>query len=280
MCLGSTLRLTPEDAEAVTDVFPDSQVSLYDGCLMKIVLEDVSLEIKILTIVPLSCSIRHRGERVEALETSLQSVAVHDDEDFSIYDWIAPLLEIYETATHLESEKETLCQEEKAREGERQATVQEEREREREEERKRVFNFDRGSIVRGPDLVDRKSRFYAHVARVTSYDEAKAFFNYLRYTDKRIETATHNMHAWRYKDRDTLKICADYDDDGEAGAGAKMLFLLNRQERDDVCVVVTRHFGGILLGPSRFKRISETSLAALAVYDAECAKRSTSKQRK
>ena len=45
------------------------------------------------------------------------------------------------------------------------------------------------------------------------------------------------------------------DDDGESGASDKLLFLLQRAQAMNVVVVVTRWFGGIHLGPDRFKHI-------------------------
>jgi len=44
----------------------------------------------------------------------------------------------------------------------------------------------------------------------------------------------------------------DYDDDGEAAAGGRLLHLLQMTDARNVCVVVSRWYGGILLGPSRF----------------------------
>lgn len=52
----------------------------------------------------------------------------------------------------------------------------------------------------------------------------------------------------------------DYDDDGEAAAGGRLLHLLQMTDARNVCVVVSRWYGGILLGPSRFA-ISECGIA-------------------
>ena len=49
---------------------------------------------------------------------------------------------------------------------------------------------------------------------------------------------------------------ADNDDDGEDGAGNKMATLLDIMRAQDVFVMVTRWFGGIKLGPDRFKHIA------------------------
>uniref|UniRef100_A0A7S0V3I6 Impact N-terminal domain-containing protein n=1 Tax=Polytomella parva TaxID=51329 RepID=A0A7S0V3I6_9CHLO len=55
-------------------------------------------------------------------------------------------------------------------------------------------------------------------------------------------------------------ICIqDYDDDGETHAGARLLHLLQVLNVTNVAVVVSRWFGGTLLGPSRFAIINDTA---------------------
>lgn len=56
-------------------------------------------------------------------------------------------------------------------------------------------------------------------------------------------------------------VLQDYDDDGEAAAGGRLLHLLQMTDARNVCVVVSRWYGGILLGPSRFA-ISESGCCA------------------
>lgn len=51
----------------------------------------------------------------------------------------------------------------------------------------------------------------------------------------------------------------DGDDDGEAAAGGRLLHLLQVADARNVCVVVSRWYGGILLGPSRFGLINNTA---------------------
>jgi putative IMPACT (imprinted ancient) family translation regulator len=58
----------------------------------------------------------------------------------------------------------------------------------------------------------------------------------------------------------------DYDDDGETAAGARMLHLLQVADCRNVVVVVSRWFGGVLLGPSRFTFINN---AARMLLEAE-----------
>ena len=60
-------------------------------------------------------------------------------------------------------------------------------------------------------------------------------------------------------------MVADYDDDGETQAGARLKHLLEILELDNVLVVVTRWFGGTLLGSDRFKHIKQAARDALEV---------------
>jgi putative IMPACT (imprinted ancient) family translation regulator len=55
----------------------------------------------------------------------------------------------------------------------------------------------------------------------------------------------------------------DNDDDGETAAGGRLAHLLHILEVDNVLVVVTRYFGGIHLGPDRFKHINQAARNAL-----------------
>jgi Uncharacterized protein family UPF0029 len=58
----------------------------------------------------------------------------------------------------------------------------------------------------------------------------------------------------------------DYDDDGETAAGSRLLKLLTIVGAENVVVVVSRWFGGVLLGPSRFTHINNAARAILDQY--------------
>ncbi|KAF6257173.1 ribosomal protein S5 domain 2-type protein [Scenedesmus sp. NREL 46B-D3] len=51
----------------------------------------------------------------------------------------------------------------------------------------------------------------------------------------------------------------DFDDDGEAAAGGRLLHLLQVADVQNAVVVVSRWFGGVLLGPARFGLINNTA---------------------
>lgn len=89
-----------------------------------------------------------------------------------------------------------------------------------------------------------KSRFIAHIKPVSSEDEAKAFINEVKQQHKE---ATHNCSAYTVGDQMNIQKA---NDDGEPSgtAGVPMLEILKKLDVHNVCVVVTRYFGGIKLG--------------------------------
>ena len=89
-----------------------------------------------------------------------------------------------------------------------------------------------------------KSRFIAHIKPVSSEDEAKAFINEIKQQHKE---ATHNCSAYTVGDQMNIQKA---NDDGEPSgtAGVPMLDILKKLDVHNVCVVVTRYFGGIKLG--------------------------------
>lgn len=109
-------------------------------------------------------------------------------------------------------------------------------------------------IVAGEPITDRKSKFVAHGAAVRSLEEVEAVKDALL-QDRRIARATHNMVAYRFHDA-SGDLYEGRDDDGETGAGDRMLSLLRLLGTDGAVVVVTRWYGGIQLGHDRFTHIN------------------------
>jgi hypothetical protein len=105
-------------------------------------------------------------------------------------------------------------------------------------------------------VTDMKSTFIAHVAPVTSPDQASLYIAHLLASDKRIRTATHNITAWRIRDESSGTTYQDSDDDGETAAGARVLHLMQLMGLWNAVVVVTRWYGGVKLGPRRFAVIN------------------------
>ena len=93
------------------------------------------------------------------------------------------------------------------------------------------------------EFVERRSRFIGYCKPVSSEQEAIDFIN-----EKRSEhwNATHNVYAYSLREGNIKR----YSDDGEPSgtAGMPTLDVITKNEIYDVCVVVTRYFGGVLLG--------------------------------
>ncbi|KAK6903984.1 hypothetical protein I203_107495 [Kwoniella mangroviensis CBS 8507] len=116
-------------------------------------------------------------------------------------------------------------------------------------------------------IVDRKSTFVGHAVRVTNEREIPLIIHELL-NDKKIAKAAHPaIFAYRLV-REVGGAAgkvyeSDYDDDGETAAGSRLKHLLDILELENVLIVVTRWFGGIHLGPDRFKHINQAARDAL-----------------
>ncbi len=92
-------------------------------------------------------------------------------------------------------------------------------------------------------FIEKHSEFIGYLAPVTTNDEAVAFINEIKSKHRK---ATHNVYAYILRDDNIVR----YSDDGEpqGTAGVPVLDVLKKRGLTDVCCVVTRYFGGILLG--------------------------------
>ncbi|AET37844.1 Yih1p Ecym_2091 [Eremothecium cymbalariae DBVPG len=115
--------------------------------------------------------------------------------------------------------------------------------------------------IQSEPVTDRASTFIAFAAHVNSEEEAFKKLDLLK-TDRRIMKATHVMAAWRIQGSGGITY-QDSDDDGETAAGGRMLHLLTIMDAWNVIVAVSRWFGGIRLGPDRFKHINSTTREAI-----------------
>ena len=90
----------------------------------------------------------------------------------------------------------------------------------------------------------KKSRFICHAKRVYSEEEARDFITAIK---KEHYKATHNCSAFIVGERSEIKRTSD-DGEPSGTAGVPMLGVLENHNLTNVCVVVTRYFGGIKLG--------------------------------
>ena len=114
------------------------------------------------------------------------------------------------------------------------------------------------TVYRGGEgeIVEKKSRFIATVKPVSSEEEATAFIAEMK---KKYWDARHNCSAFVLGGRQEITRCSD---DGEPAqtAGRPMLDVLLREGLTDVAVVVTRYFGGVLLGTGGLVRAYQAAV--------------------
>ena len=110
---------------------------------------------------------------------------------------------------------------------------------------------------------EKKSRFIAAAAHVETEAEAVAFLEQIRAANR---TARHNVYAYKLRAGNRER----YSDDGEPAktAGTPVLEVIGHSGLTDLIVVVTRYFGGILLGTGGLVR-AYTTAASSALAAAE-----------
>ena len=128
--------------------------------------------------------------------------------------------------------------------------------------------IDRYRTVRGAgskEIVIKKSRFIGHVKPVDSEDDANAFIEEIK---KLHWNATHNCSAYMIGERDEIQ---KQSDDGEPSgtAGKPILEVIRNQGLKNVAIVVTRYFGGIMLGAGGLIRAyTDGAVAAIEAGEA------------
>ncbi|XP_054714131.1 protein IMPACT-like [Uloborus diversus] len=136
-------------------------------------------------------------------------------------------------------------------------------------------------IAHGEPITDRKSVFQAHAAKVLTVQQVKQVLDELK-QNRKIASATHNIYAYRIA-REKGTFLQDCEDDGETKAGSILLHLLQILNVVNVLVVVSRWYGGIHLGPDRFKHINNAArilLCELGLTNDEKTSSGTSKSQK
>ena len=116
------------------------------------------------------------------------------------------------------------------------------------------------AVVHAKQITDEGSIFQGHASRLSNnISVSDVLANLLR--DHRIAKAHHNIYAFRTGQGPTLKESCN--DDGEHGAGNKLLEMLREKNCTDTIVVCTRWYGGTHIGPKRFTHIKNSAQSAL-----------------
>ncbi len=109
------------------------------------------------------------------------------------------------------------------------------------------------------EIIEKKSRFIGYIKPVSTEEEATVFLNEIR---KKHWDATHNVYAYVLRENSINR----FSDDGEPAktAGAPVLDVILKEGLADVIIVVTRYFGGTLLGTGGLvKAYSRSAKAAI-----------------
>jgi len=139
--------------------------------------------------------------------------------------------------------------------------IKENKESKKDEEENKNYNYekflkDKGLV--GETIIDRASTFQAHIIKIKNKEDAQ-FYKKCLLNQKKIKKATHNITIYRYINEDTNQVVEDYNDDGEDGAGYRLLGVIQKMKLVNIFVMVSRWFGGTLLHQDRFKRINDSA---------------------
>ena len=108
-----------------------------------------------------------------------------------------------------------------------------------------------------------KSRFIAHAKSVSSKEEADCFIAEIK---QKYKDATHNVPAYVIGDKMQIQWASD-DGEPQGTSGAPIVQMIVNEGLTNICVVVTRYFGGIKLGTGGLVR-AYTSSAKMAILAA------------
>ena len=108
------------------------------------------------------------------------------------------------------------------------------------------------------EIVEKKARFICYVRPVKNEEEAGAFVDGIK---KKHWDARHNCSAMVIGDNNEFSRCSD-DGEPSGTAGRPMLDVLINEGYHDVAVVVTRYFGGVLLGTGGLLRAYQAAVKA------------------
>ncbi|SCU82401.1 LANO_0B06084g1_1 [Lachancea nothofagi CBS 11611] len=132
-------------------------------------------------------------------------------------------------------------------------------------------------------IMDKKSKFQGRCCSIKSQDEIPKILQTLVDSNKSVSKASHqHMYAWRTGETAVVQVLGSkrgkkgakvetqirnleqgFSDCGEAGAGQRLLVLLERSGVVNVLVVVTRWYGGTPLGSARFRHIAAAGVESL-----------------
>ena len=119
------------------------------------------------------------------------------------------------------------------------------------------------------ETVEKKSKFIANIFHIENKEEAEIIISNIK---KEYYDARHNCFAYSFYDEKSMQIYSRSSDDGEPSgtAGVPILSVINGNNLVNVLIVVTRYFGGILLGTGglvrAYKEVAEKVVLNSKMY--------------
>lgn len=100
-------------------------------------------------------------------------------------------------------------------------------------------------------LQEKKSKFISYIFNINSKEEAEKYISDIRNNNKE---ARHVVYIYSYLDNNNLNV--KFSDDGEPqGTGTRAIYeLMTKENLTNICIVIVRYFGGILLGAGPLSR--------------------------
>jgi hypothetical protein len=243
-----------EEIEVLKSIYYNDQIEVTDdGATYEVLFADYTRKLNIRftldkfaypnTAESLKVIVDENFSRIREIEkTALNLFASHLGE-VALYRLIEEIISIFESTKPVEQLSSALVP---------QTTIPE-------DEVVQVLSYCPNSVTihHGPITTERKSSFQSHFSTVQNMSEVNDFWSAVM-SDKRVARATHNIFAYRFTDVAGL-VHHDCDDDGETAAGSRLAETLRLMGVNNVAVIVTRWFGGVLLGPDRFKYICNSA---------------------
>lgn len=131
-------------------------------------------------------------------------------------------------------------------------------------------------VATSQEIRDRSSTFVANIFKCTSEEEARSCIRHLRRVTHGAKPASHEISAWRcmvlknehsgLMGPDDFEVRSGSEDDGEKWAGGKVLKAMVSLAVIDAVVVVSRWYGGTMLGPVRFAHIETCALEVCQAF--------------
>ncbi|KAF9486016.1 ribosomal protein S5 domain 2-like protein [Pholiota conissans] len=131
-------------------------------------------------------------------------------------------------------------------------------------------------VATSQEIRDRGSTFVANIYQANTPQIAKSRFLHMKHTVHRTRKASHEIYAWRcmvlksgrtgLEGPDDFELLQGSKDDGESWAGGKVLKVMQNLGIIDAVVIVTRWYGGTMLGPARFSHIETCAMEVCQAF--------------